>query len=203
MFARILTVALVALLALPIVEGSQDAGAKKKTRTRTVTETFTNTGTITIPEEGNASPFPSEIEVDGLKRGKVSRVRVSLDNLSHTNPDDVNVLLLAPDGRFALLLDDAGGDGNVTNIDLTFDDDATTVIPNEGPMVGGTFRASVFEFPGDSDAPYDPLSTFEGSGANGAWQLFVFDDLDDESGQIANGWSLEITAKVKVKRKKK
>jgi subtilisin-like proprotein convertase family protein len=40
------------------------------------------------------------------------------------------------------------------------------------------------------------LSQFNGANPNGTWQLFIRDDAQGESGQIARGWSLEITALV-------
>jgi subtilisin-like proprotein convertase family protein len=204
MFARILTIALVASLALPIAGVTSPVAAKKKFKTKTVTETFTNPGTIDIPEEGNANPFPSNIEVGGFKKGQVQGVEVRLENLSHTNPDDLNIMLLAPNGRFAILLDDAGGSADATSVDLTFNDGGA-LIPDDGPLVSGTFRASAYDFPALSNSPYDALATFSGIDPNGTWQLFVFDDSDDDGGEgeIADGWSLEITAKVQGKKKKK
>jgi hypothetical protein len=40
------------------------------------------------------------------------------------------------------------------------------------------------------------LSVFKGQNPNGVWELWVLDDTDDDTGKIAGGWSLEITAEV-------
>jgi subtilisin-like proprotein convertase family protein len=201
MIGRLLIVLAAIVLAWPATGVAPPVDAKKKSRNRT--ETFTNAGTIAIPEEGEATPFPSTINVTGFKGGKITDIEVSLDGLSHTFPNDIAILLVAPNDRPAFILNGAGGGDDVTNIDLTFDDDAAAVIPDVGPMVGGRFRASVFDLPAGTNAQFRSLSALKGINPNGVWQLFVFDTTDDEEGQIANGWSLEITARVKAKSKKK
>jgi subtilisin-like proprotein convertase family protein len=202
MVGRALVILVALILALPVA-AVPPADAKKKFKTKTVTETFANAGTITIPDEGNASPSPSTISVGGFKKGQVTKIALSLEDFSHTFPNDVGVSLVAPNGRTALILNGAGGDFDVTNIDLTFDDDAAAALPDDAQIVGGTFRASVFDLPSGTNAPYRSLDAFAGADPNGIWQLFVFDESSPDQGQIAGGWSLEITAKVKVKKKKK
>jgi subtilisin-like proprotein convertase family protein len=206
MGARILTVVLAALLVLPAVPNSPTVEAKKKFRTKTVTETFSNTGNIAIPgagTEGNASPFPSPIEVGGFKQGQILDVNVTLNNVSHAEIGNVGVMVVAPNGKGAILMNDAGS-GPVANINLTFDDEATAKIPDDGAVTSGSFLASVYEA-SNSTAPYLALSAFDASNPNGTWQLFVFDDSNNDTGSIAGGWTLTIEAKekVKVKNKKK
>ena len=56
----------------------------------------TNLNAITIPSSGTASPYPSEIVTSNLD-GLVTGVQVSLTNFSHNSPDDVDLMLVAPE----------------------------------------------------------------------------------------------------------
>jgi subtilisin-like proprotein convertase family protein len=155
---------------------------------------------------GTASPYPSGIEVSGLS-GSVSDVNVTLTGLSHTFPDDMNVLLVGPEGQKTILMTDSGGGDPVSGIDLTFDDDAASgALPDEGPLSGGTYQPTrgtlhfnscqvPTSFPATApEGPYDSsLSVFNGTtNPNGTWQLYVIDDTPDFAGSIT-GWSLDIS----------
>jgi hypothetical protein len=54
--------------------------------------------------------------------GLVSGVSVNIDNFSHTSPDDVDLMLVAPSGRKVVLMSDVGGTNPVNNLSLSFDD---------------------------------------------------------------------------------
>ena len=84
---------------------------------------LSNPSSVTIPIGGPASPYPSTIAVSGLT-GHVSNVCVTLSAVSHPFPDDIDVLLVAPDGRGVVLMSDAGGGNTLQNVELTFDDSA-------------------------------------------------------------------------------
>jgi subtilisin-like proprotein convertase family protein len=130
-------------------------------------------------------------------------VNVTVNNISHTEPDEIDILLVAPNGQPALLKNNAGGSDDVTDVTVTFDDEAVALISNDGPLIAGTFRPSIFPFPSETLAPYAGLAAADGSNPNGTWQLFVFDDGAGDTGTIAGGWTLTIQAKEKVKVKKK
>ena len=55
-----------------------------------------------------STPYPSTISVGGLGT-KVSDVNLSLTGLSHTFPDDIDMLLVGPGGQQATVMSDAGG----------------------------------------------------------------------------------------------
>jgi subtilisin-like proprotein convertase family protein len=173
---------------------------------------FQNTGTITIndsscifgeaPSPVAATPYPSSISVSGLT-GTITDVNVTLTGLTHTSSTDVGVLLVGPGGQKTLLMQDVGGTG-VSGVNLTFDDAAAAFLP-EIQIVSGTFKPTVG--PADSctppsfPAPAPPgpygspsLSVFNGTNPNGTWSLYVIDDLAADTGSIAGGWSLVITA---------
>ena len=153
---------------------------------------------------GPAYPYPSNIVVAGAS-GVVTDVNVSIDNLSHTTPNDVGLLLVAPNGATTLVMSDAGSNANpVTNIDLTFDDEAATSLPASGPIGGGgTYKPTDDDLEDDgtdtfaAPAPAEPfgatLSALDGTSPNGTWSLYVIDDAGGDIGSISGGWSLSLT----------
>jgi len=181
-------------------------GAEAGKRHKNVTRTFFNTGQIAIPNNGIAAPYPVPIQVGGFKKGKIKDIEVVLRDFSHTTPDHVDILLVAPGGRNALLMSDAGGNDQADNLTLTFDDQAVSALPLTSQLVSGTFRPTNDNMIDNLPAPAPvtgsivALSVFNCSNPNGQWQLFVRDDTAPENGEIAGGWSLEITAQVKKKK---
>ncbi|MBK8812256.1 MAG: hypothetical protein IPN69_16220 [Acidobacteria bacterium] len=164
--------------------------------------TAANSNAITIANSGNANPYPSEIQISGLS-GFVTGVTVALENFSHTAPDDVDVLLVAPNGRKIVLMSDAGGTNPVNDIDLTFADGAQTNLPDSAAIASGLFKPTNYDsidvFP--PPAPQTPasgttLGNFFGINPNGAWQLFIVDDTGTNSGAVAGGWSLDVRTSV-------
>jgi subtilisin-like proprotein convertase family protein len=183
-------------------------------------KTFANTAPIAIPQTGltmgNASPYPSKINVSGLGPS-VSDVNAKFSNLSHTFPNDIDALLVAPTGKSVVLMSDTPG-GNVpggnppcaidaTNVTLNFDDAAPSGIPDATGLASGTYKPTDDDRnlcgsnPADdwpSPAPLAPygttLSNFKGTDPNGTWSLYVVDDNVGDTGNMAGGWSLDISA---------
>src|SRR6185503_15011379 len=81
------------------------------------TNTFSGGG-ITIPDNASGTPYPSTITVSGIT-GTVTKVTVTLSNMSHTFPDDVDVLLVGPGNKKVMLMSDAGGDPDISGVTLT------------------------------------------------------------------------------------
>jgi subtilisin-like proprotein convertase family protein len=153
---------------------------------------------FSIPSVGSASQYPSLISVASFA-GVVSRIEVRLNGVNHTNPDDIDVLLLGPNGKRARLMSDAGGDHDLTNVNLRFTDIATSELPNSDQIVSGSYQPTNYGLGDDnfpSPAPGTPYendlaSAFNGDRAQGNWRLFVADDNSPGSGSISN-WSLTI-----------
>jgi subtilisin-like proprotein convertase family protein len=195
----------------------------KRGRKRVVKKTFSSDGAIAIPALGSANdwfapadPYPSTIQVQGFKRAKIVDVNLTLRNLNHTYSKNVDVLLVAPGGRNAIVMGDAGSDFNaleaeVSNTTVTLDDEVAQPLPegNGKPLLAGSYQPRNFDGPGSdnfgSPAPTpsgsDALSTFDGINPNGQWRLFIVDDAAHDTGSLAGGWTLEITAKSKKKRR--
>jgi subtilisin-like proprotein convertase family protein len=163
-------------------------------------QVFQNLAPIQIPGTstvGPSSPYPSAITVSGVS-GPVTGVRVSLFDMTHTFPDDIDVLLVGPAGQTVLLMSDAGGGPDITDVDLTFDDGASA-LPDGSLLVSGVYAPTNFGATADvfpSPAPAGPygsslLAAF-GTSVNGNWSLFVVDDASADTGSIAGGWQIEV-----------
>ena len=202
MITPALVIVLAVLLVFPITAGSTTVEAKKQAKPKTITQTFINNEFITIPTEGNANPFPSVIQVSGFKQATITDVNITVNGLTHQFPNDVNLMLMSPGGLPAILMGGCGGDTEVNNLTLTFDDAAGGLLPDDTQLNSGTFRPSIYDFPSGTGAPYPALAVFNGYDPNGQWQLFVNDDVTDGGGNINSGWNLEITATVQGKKKK-
>lgn len=158
-------------------------------------QTFTYATSIQVPEIGSPTVFPANLNVSGLQ-GRISKVKVKLNGLSHSYPDDLDILLVSPSGQSVLLMSDAGGSAALTNVDLVFDDAASTLLPDATRIASGTYRPTNY---GEGDtfgaAPSGPYSTslanFIGGVANGDWQLYIVDDGAGDGGSLTS-WSLDI-----------
>ena len=156
---------------------------------------FTNNLGITINDVSPATPYPSTINVLGLP-GVISKVRVTLRGLSHTFPNDIDVLLVGPTGQNLVLMSDVGGSGVVANVALTFDDDAASRLDPAVLATTGTYRpinftaGDPFPAPAPASTAATALSAFTGTNPNGTWSLYVVDDQAGDVGTIA-GWSID------------
>jgi subtilisin-like proprotein convertase family protein len=155
-------------------------------------------GAVTIRDDTTASPYPSTCVVSGLS-GTITDVDLQLTGLSHTYPDDIDILLVSPGGQNAIVMSDAGSGLDVTNVNLTLDDEAAGQPPDLKQIVSGSYRPANWPrmadpFPGPAPARSGAvaLSTFDGGQANGTWALYVVDDEAVDVGSLA-GWSLKIT----------
>lgn len=158
-------------------------------------------GPVTMPagpQPGAATPYPSEITVSGLS-GSIVSVIVRLNGLSHTFPDDLDIVLVGPSGQAVMLMSDAGGNTPVTNVNLVFSASATDSLPDSGPITSGTYRPTNFgpndSMPSHPNLPSGPygtaLSVYNLTNPNGAWRLYIAEDEGGSSGSLTS-WQLEI-----------
>jgi hypothetical protein len=164
------------------------------------------------------SPYPSTITVTGGPT-QLGLLRVTLFDVYHLFPDNIDVLLVGPGGQKYLLMADAGGGFAIdpaSPVTLTFADFQPVVLPDSGPLTTGTFDPTSWEpgqasFPAPAPpAPYvEPGSspnrpigqtmfgTFGFTNSNGDWNLYVRDDAgaftqNVITGCINGGWQLEL-----------
>jgi len=175
------------------------------------TTSFTNATTINLPAgqpgttSGPAAPYPSQVTVAGIV-DPVFDVTVRLNGLSHSFPDDVDLLLVAPNGDKIVLMSDVGGSVGITGVTLTLVDDAATPMPDGGTLATGSYRPSdvgagdAFVAPAPPGPHGEPApagsatlgSVVGGDNVNGVWSLYVVDDETIDVGSISGGWTLGI-----------
>ncbi len=169
------------------------------------TASFRNTTPILLPGTGTAAgqggPYPSEIVVSGMT-GVVSDVNVTISDFSHAWAQDVDILLVSPNGSNIIIMSDAvSGTASqpVYNRTYTFDDAGGAVLPTTGQPTSGVYRPQIggtgdtFNAPAPTPSTATQLATLNGQSPNGTWSLYTMDDAGGDIGQIAGGWSLQIT----------
>jgi subtilisin-like proprotein convertase family protein len=157
----------------------------------------TGPGMTIGPAAGTASAYPSTIEVSDVP-GSIVSARVTLNELSHSWASDLNIMLEAPDGQTVLLMAGCRSSDDV-NGSLTFADGGQPLSPRllNAVIGSGTYGPSeCAEYRFAAPAPTCPcgrsFGSLAGSGPNGAWSLFAYDDQKDDGGTLG-GWTLELT----------
>jgi subtilisin-like proprotein convertase family protein len=162
----------------------------------------TNPSPITINDADVATPYPATITVSG-EGSSLTNVTVTLTTITHTFPDDLDILLVNPTGGNAIIMSDACGQnpaGATLPLTLTFDDAAAVAVPDTPACVSTSFRPANY---GTNDSWPDPaplpsgntaLSGFNGKNPNGVWKLYIVDDEALDTGQIVGGWTLNMTS---------
>lgn len=193
---------------LQLQDGGLDLGTVSQSfnlgSVTTTTTSFTNSSLMAIPGSGTKGPasvYPSTIAVAGMA-SEVSRITITLKGLSHTYPDDLDILLVGPTGQNVLLLSDSGSGNDITNVVLTFDDAAADSLLDSSQILSGNYKPANFDTTADSfpvPAPAGPFGTifsaFNGLNPNGTWSLYISDDADRDLGSLAQGWELNISTK--------
>ncbi|HKQ39341.1 MAG TPA: hypothetical protein VJ063_14780 [Verrucomicrobiae bacterium] len=162
-----------------------------------------STTSVTINPVGPAEMFPSVLSVSNAA-GPLVNVSLTLSNLSHTYPDDLDILLVSPGGDRVLVMSDACGAFGLDHVTLTFSDDAQASLPDSGFPNPRVVRPSNYgtgdPFPAPAPAgPYaGVMSAFNGKEANGDWQLFIMDDNGPDGGILSGGWFLTLTTLILV-----
>ncbi len=129
------------LVALIMVTGLIASTTPPGTAHAAPPRTFTNVQPFSIPSFGNATPYSSAINVFGVAPGSFSNIAVTLYDVEHTWPADIQVLLVGTNGRGMLLLDNNGGSTDITGLDLTFDERGEPLpISFAVPLATGTYQ---------------------------------------------------------------
>jgi hypothetical protein len=156
---------------------------------------------------GPANKYPSSIAVSGVA-GTVTNATVTLIGLSSSSPDDIDAVIVGPNGQKVMLMSDACGvnPSSLQDDNWTFDDSASTFLSDGGPcgafqFQDESFRPTNYENPdlddltpgGGPAGPYlNSLSLLAGGSPDGAWNLFVFDDNASFHGFDLSAWALNL-----------
>jgi hypothetical protein len=158
---------------------------------------------IHLPGSGSSGPasrYPATINVFGQPTDLAS-VTVTLDGLSHSYPEDLNVLLVSPAGTNIMLMSDAGGNIGVTNSILVFRwfGSLPPAYPNAFPSYQTLYyKPSNYgqktQLPGAPAGPYSTsFDDLVGENPNGNWTLYIYDDKPGGVGQLQYSWRLDFT----------
>jgi subtilisin-like proprotein convertase family protein len=149
---------------------------------------------------GVAGEYPSTRNYAGAV-SEIGDVNLVISGVVHSFPDDLDLLLVSPQGTAVIVMSDACGGEDITNYVWRFDDEAFASMSDStqngcNPI---TVRPTNYGT-GDSwpaPAPSGPYATtmaaFYGEDPSGAWRLYAFDDASGDGGFLLSGWSLEIS----------
>lgn len=187
---------------------SEKANSDKKKGGKTITRTFSSPNAVVINDDTTADPYPSTIQVAGIKKGKVIDVNVILRGLNHGFPDNIDAALVAPNGAGAVLMSDAGGGADAISLTLTLDDEAATALPDGSGLATGAYQpgnhGGVDTYPSLGVAPTSAsLALLDGGNPNGEWRLYVVDDAAANSGAFSGGWDLVLTIRLDKKKRRR
>jgi hypothetical protein len=159
---------------------------------------------INIPTIGAASRYPATLNVRG-EPTNLWYVEVTLMNLTHDYPADLDILLVSPTDHKIMLMSDAGGSTPVTNGTLVFLPQwkGYDYPPCQGSIQSGqtTYYSPYNCDGGDNDsmpspappAPYPvpDLNELYGTNPNGVWKLYIRDDRQGQGGIVYGSWWLK------------
>jgi hypothetical protein len=153
---------------------------------------------------GPAERYPATINVRG-QSNNFSRVEVTLHNLRHAYPADLDILLVGPTGTKIMLMSSAGGSTTVSNATLRFHPNwyaqqlGYGYAPQQGAIPSNqtsNYKCSnhggLAELPGAPPGPYSTdLNDLSGSNPNETWELYIYDHKANHTGVLQDSWNLE------------
>jgi hypothetical protein len=166
-----------------------------------------NNGTL-----AKATPYPSyffhAVEGTTIDPGGLT---ITLKNVKHYLPEDMVMVLRAPDGTAVMFLSHSGnGLRFIDGVDITFDDAAGSPLPVDSgagaiptgsyqPYVEAGFETTQLPAPAPTQPYATAFSAFDGKDPNGCWQLFAahrsfYTVFNPANAKIIDGWELNITA---------
>jgi subtilisin-like proprotein convertase family protein len=183
-----------------ICAGVPEPLSASSTSVPTVTSSSTATGgpaSVTNGAAQNASIYPWNNTVAGLPTSGVTVASVTINGVTHTFPDDLDILLQSPSGTNVVLMSDVGGGTDITGNTYTFAtgspamaDAAANASGTYAPTnIGASDDYPTAPGPGNGFSQASPsLGSFTGN-PNGTWKLLIRDDANGDAGSIA-GWSI-------------
>jgi subtilisin-like proprotein convertase family protein len=165
----------------------------------------TQTPAVSFNNDVHADPYPATRTVTGVD-GLITDLNVTLSGIYHERFSDADLLLVGPQGQKVMLSSDACASGRQKNASFTWDDEAPSLMSDQGFCPSGTYKPTDYE-PGDvlpAPAPGGPYSTslsaFDYTDPNGDWKLYaVDDDQTAADGFIVDQFQLEMKTRPKAK----
>ncbi len=164
MFSRIIAAAL-AVSVLLLLPAEVDTAKRKKPRFKIIERTYRAEPFISVAGIALATRYPDTIDVRVPKDSRLKDIDLHLYGFSHDMPKDLDILLVAPDGRTALVMSDAGGQPTSGAITLTLDDSAKKQLPEDGAIASGRYRPA--NYGEDDGSPRAAVTTQSEPGSDG------------------------------------
>ncbi|MBK9148865.1 MAG: PKD domain-containing protein [Flavobacteriales bacterium] len=170
--------------------------------TTTARVTFSSTGgpsAVSVSGANDGSVYPWNVSVSGLPTSGVTVESVTLNGVTHTYPDDLDILLQSATGTNVILMSDVGGGTDITSENFVFMDGESAMADNAvnrsgiyAPTNSGTPDSwPTTPGPGSFTQSSPSLSLFTGD-FNGTWGLLIRDDANADGGSVAS-WSITFT----------
>ncbi|MEP7074789.1 MAG: Ig-like domain-containing protein [Acidobacteriota bacterium] len=170
---------------------------------------------VLLSAGSTGSPYGTQAFVNGFP-SRIGGVRVTLYGVTHSNPQNLQVMLVGPNGTGYVLMAGVGLNTPVNNATITFEDAAPTFLPDASAILDGVnYRPTVCGFVTPFPAPAPDVfaqagcgapglkslsptlaGTFGGSPGDGVWTLYVQDvsapgaTTGNISGSI-DGWGMQ------------
>src|SRR5262245_49486232 len=176
---------------------------------------FTINSNATVSSSMDVFLIPTPFS--GLPWYKIASMTVTLGGLTHTFPDDLDFLLVGPDGRSLEFWSDAGGGTDISNGSFLIADSGASLLPDQTAIASGTYRPADYtvgpgiDLGGGWGLPPNIIiknavptgmatldSVFAGVPLTGNWVLYVKDDASPDVGSLAN-WGIQGTVNIIVK----
>jgi hypothetical protein len=132
-----------AFLVLPPTE--VDPAKRAKPRFKLIERTHTSAPYLSVAGIARATRYPDVIDVRAPRDSRIIDIDLHLYGFAHAMPEDLDILLVAPNGQTALVMSDAGTAAITRPIDVTLDDDAKRRLPRDGPIGGGRYRPANYD----------------------------------------------------------
>jgi hypothetical protein len=152
---------------------------------------------------GPAQRYPATANVRGEPSSGLSRVEVTLHNLRHSYPGDLDILLVSPSGAGIMLMSSAGGGIAVSNATLVFHPASQNypVPPWQGRIQSNQTSdyscwnwSGITNVPGAPDGPYSTDLNYlldTDPNPNKVWSLYIYDHASGHTGVLQDSWSLQ------------
>lgn len=159
---------------------------------------FENESQIVVPDDAT---FVGVSEIPVTVPGVVTRFEVQLNNVDHTRPGDLDVMVESPSGQYYFLMSDNCGADAIVGYNWDFADDHAAQMAQTNASCDPVDVKPSDHFVGVNDDVWttapgaNPVVGFAGlTGTNptGVWRIHVADDSAGETGDIDQGWEIRI-----------
>lgn len=132
--------------------------------------------------------------------GLITRVEVHLNDVNHTRPGDLDIMVETPSGKFIYLMSDNCGATAMVNDFFYFADDHPNVMAQTSLSCAPSNQRPSDHYVGVNDDVWDTapgavsvtsFAGLNGTNESGTWKLHVADDSAAETGTLT-GWEIQI-----------